>query len=148
MNNEDMTPTQWAARLISEGYSPDEVERIMRREGIIFPSFIGVLNEMLGKKNMNVEVLAGFSGMVPSTIYRYLNRTRNPSRNVLIKMALGMGLSLEETQVLIKSGNCSALSGSRKRDLIIMDGVIHKKNFADLNCALDEKGYPNLESKG
>lgn len=148
MNNENLTPTEWASKLISDGYSPEEVERIMRREGITFPSVAGVLNEMLGKRNMSVEVLAGFSGMDPSTIHRILSHTRNPSRNGLIKLALAMNLSLDEAQVLIKSGNCSALSGSRKRDLIIMDGIINKRNYVDVSKALEDKGFYNLDSKG
>ena len=148
MNNDNMTPTQWAAKLISDGYSPEKVEQILRREGIAFPTIAGVLNEMLGKKNMSVEMLAGFSGMDPSTIHRILNRTRNPSRNGLIKLALALSLTLEETQVLIKSGNCSALSGTRLRDLVIMDGIINKSNYFDVNKALTEKGLDSLDSKG
>ena len=128
-DNDNLSSTELATRLISKGYSLEEVELIMRREGITFPTIASVLNEMLGKRNMSVEVLAGFAGMDPATIYRIINRTRNPSRNGLIRMALAMGLSLDETQVLIKSGNCAALSGTRKRDLIILDGIINNKNF-------------------
>ena len=148
MDNENLTSTQLAARLISEGYSPEQVEQIMRREGVTFPTIAGVLNEMLGKKNMSVDVLAGFAGVDPSTIHRFLERTRNPSRNMLIKLALAMELSLEEAQVLIKSGNCSALSGTRPRDLSIMDGIINKRNYVEVNRSLEEKGFPNLDSKG
>ena len=148
MDTQNVSPTMWAAQLISEGYSTEEVERIMKRDGIVFPTIAGVLNELLGRRDMSVEVLSGFAGVDPSTIHRILNRTRNPSRNALIKLALGLGLSLEETQVLIKSGNCSPLSGTRPRDLIIMDGVINKRNYVDLNRALDVKGFLNLDSKG
>ena len=148
MDNENLTSTQLAARLISEGYSPEQVEQIMRREGVTFPTIAGVLNELLGKKNMSVDVLAGFAGVDPSTIHRFLERTRNPSRNMLIKLALAMELSLEEAQVLIKSGNCSALSGTRPRDLSIMDGIINKRNYVEVNRSLEEKGFPNLDSKG
>ena len=50
--------------------------------------------------------------------------------------------------VLLKSGNCAALSASRPRDLIIMDGIINKKYFDDINNVLIEKGLTDLNSRG
>ena len=85
--------------------------------------------------------------MNPSTIYKYLNREENPSRNTLIRLALAMKITLEETQVLLKSGNRAALSGSRVRDVYIMDGIITKKDYDQVNAVLSKNGLLDLNAR-
>ena len=77
-----------------------------------------------------------------------MSKKRNPSRNALLRIAMGMELSLEETQVLLKSGNCAALSASRERDLEIMNGIINKKYYDEVNAALIKKNLPDLDGRG
>lgn len=142
------SPTAYAADLIAKGYAPDEVKEIMKHEKIVFPTISGVLNEMIGAKNLTVEIVAGRADIDPATVYRFMNGKRNPSRNALLRIAMGMGLSLEETQVLLKSGNCAALSASRERDLEIMNGIIKKKDYDEVNVALIKKNLPDLDGRG
>ncbi len=142
------SPTVYATRLIAKGYTTDEVMKIMKREKINFPTISGVLNEMIGAKNLTVEIVAGRADIDPTTIYRFMNKKRNPSRNALLRIAMGMELSLEETQVLLKSGNCAALSGSRERDIEIMNGIINKKDYDEVNAALLRKKLPDLNGRG
>ncbi len=147
-NTSSSSPTTYAAGLIARGYTPDEVAEIMRREKIIFPTISSVLNEMMGAKGLNMEDVAGRADIDPATIYRFMSKKRNPSRNALIRIAMGMELSLEETQILLKSGNCAALSASRERDLEIMNGIIKKKYYIDVNEALKKKNLPDLDGRG
>lgn len=147
-NTSSSSPTTYAAGLIARGYTPDEVAEIMKREKIIFPTISSVLNEMMGAKGLNMEDVAGRADIDPATIYRFMSKKRNPSRNALIRIAMGMELSLEETQILLKSGNCAALSASRERDLEIMNGIIKKKYYIDVNEALKKKNLPDLDGRG
>ena len=142
------TATEIAARYFEKGYTPEEVAELMKQEKMYFPSISGVLNELLGRKNKTVEALAELSGMNPATIYRFMNNERNPSRNALLRIAITLELSISETQVLLKSGNCASLSASRERDLIIMDGLVNKKYFDDINQALIDKNLTDLNSRG
>lgn len=142
------SPTVYAANLIANGYTPDEVKEIMKREKMAFPTISGVLNELIGAKNLTVDIVAGRADIDPATIYRFMNKKRNPSRNALLRIAMGMELSLEETQVLLKSGNCAALSGSRERDIEIMDGIINKKYYDEVNDVLHRKNLPDLNGRG
>lgn len=143
----NMTPTKYASKLMEEGLSPEEVRSRFRQERVEFPSFTGVLNELLGKKGMSVDVLADLSGINPASIYRFMNKERNPTRNAIIRMAYAMELSLEETQVLLKSANLSTLSGTRDRDLIIMAGIINKNFIVDINQKLIDKGMTGLNTR-
>lgn len=147
-NTPPQSPTVYAANLIAKGYSPDEVRDIMKQEKILFPTISSVLNEMIGAKNLTVEIVAGRADIDPATIYRFMSKKRNPSRNALLRIAMGMELSLDETQVLLKSGNCAALSASRERDLEIMNGIIKKKYYDEVNAALIEKNLPDLDGRG
>ena len=143
-----LTPTEYAVALLARGCSPDEVRERMRQERIVFPSISGVLIEMMEKRGKSVEVVAGLADVEPTTIYRIIKKERNPSRNILFRLALAMELTFAETQVLLKSGNCASLSASRPRDLVIMDGIIHNRDFVEVNVELEKKGFPNLNGRG
>jgi len=147
-NQNEKTPTQTAVECFERGYTPEQVAEIMKREKIFFPSIASVLNELLGKRNKSVDALAELSGLNAASIYRFMNNQRNPSRNALLRIAITLELSINETQVLLKSGNCAALTASQERDLIIMDGLVNKKNFEDINNTLIDKNLTDLNSRG
>lgn len=141
----DLSPTTFAAKLILEGHSPDEVKRIMESRKMSYPAVSNVLDEFMSRKNLSADALADMSGIDSSGIHRIMNGQRNPSRNILIRIAMALSLSVEETQVLLKSGNCAPLSAARERDLIIMDAIIHGKNYDGVNDLLVSKQMPVLK---
>lgn len=143
-NLEGKTPTEMAAYYFEKGYSPEEVKEIMQKRKIIFPTIADVMNEFMGKKGMSVETISDMSDINPSTIYRIMSKSRNPSRNAVIRIASALALNIQETQVLLKSGNCSLLSASRDRDLIIMEGIAQERDYESINEALKEKSMPDL----
>ena len=141
----DVSPTTFAAKLILEGHTPDEVKNIMESRKMNYPSVSSVLDEFMSKKNLSIDALADMSGVNSAVIYRIINEQRNPSRNILLRIAMALALSVEETQVLLKSGNCAPLSAARERDLIIMDAIIHGKNYDGVNELLVSKQMPVLK---
>ncbi len=148
--------THFASRLLSEGFPLDEVLSLMDKIG--FLSFSDVITEYLGTKKISVTSLMATLGMSNATYYKYTNKDnkkhRNPSRNVILRMALALHLSLDETQILLKSANRAALTGTNARDIIIMNAVI-KTNKAEndddeidyfdiVNDELTAKNFPDL----
>ena len=73
-----------------------------------------------------------------------MNKQRNPGRNVILRIAVALALSFEETQVLLKSGNCSLLSASRDRDLVIMEGIAQEKDYESINEELIARNMIDL----
>ena len=144
-NRADESPTIFAAKLILEGHTPDEVKHIMESRKMSYPTVSNVLDEFMSKKKLSVDALADMSGIDSSGIYRIMNGQRNPSRNILLRIAMALSLSVEETQVLLKSGNCAPLSAARERDLIIMDAIIHGKKYDSVNELLVSKQMPVLK---
>ena len=61
--------------------------------------------------------------------YQLFNGTRRPSRDKVLQLALGMGLSLEETQHLLQAAGRSPLYPRLKRDAVL---IFCLKNGYDL----------------
>ena len=143
----DMTPTRMAAYYFEKGYTPEQVKEVMQKRKILFPTISDVLNEFMGRENMSVERLSDLSDVTSAMIYRILKRERNPGRNIILRMAMALALSFDETQVLLKSGNCAPLSASRDRDLIIMNGITNGLDYEAVNKKLTENNMPDLNVK-
>lgn len=140
----NMTPTDIAAYYFSKGYTPEEVNRLMESRKILFPTISDVLNKFMGRENMSVGTLAALCDINPATIYKIMGKQRNPTRNTILRMAMSLSLSFEETQVLLKSGNCSLLSASRKRDLVIMSCITQGMDYETVNSELVSRGMQDL----
>ena len=128
---------------LRQGYSIDDLACKST-----FPSLPGFLNDMLGRKKISVEVASGLADINTATTYKIMKKQIAPSRNLLLRLAFALEMSFEETQILLKCGNTASLSASRKRDQYIMEGIIKKNNFDDVNTVLAEHGLPTLYSKG
>lgn len=136
--------TEMIVKMIRSGeYTIEELETMAK-----LPTLTDCLNEMIGRQNRPIDTIAGLAGMNPATFHKILSHKMNPSRNMLIRISRSLDMTFDETQVLLKSGNCAALSGNRGRDLYLIDGIENKKDIADINDALASHGYPDLSVRG
>ena len=70
--------------------------------------------------------------------------TKNPDRDVLIKICLTIGTTFEECQYLLKYAGYAPLYVRRKRDVIIWFGFIKGKGIGDINDDLNKRGLDPL----
>lgn len=110
-------------------------------------SLAEVLNENIGKADLAIKTIAELSGINNATIHRILNGEMHPTRNTLLRLAFVMKMTFETTQVLLKAGNRSLLSGSRDRDRIIIQGIVQNHLLGDVNKELTCNGFHDLFSK-
>ena len=143
----NMTATDIAAYYFEKGYTPEQVKEIIAKRKMLFPTISEVLNKFMGREDVSVEKLSILSGIKPSTIYRIMRKERNPTRNTILRMAIALALDFKETQVLLKSGNCSLLSASRDRDLVIMNGISQLMDCETINKELEARNMPDLNIK-
>ena len=68
----------------------------------------------------------------------------NPSRNVVLRLAFGMKLDLDETRRLLKIASCGDLYPKNARDCVIIHSIINGKSVIDTNIALDENGFESI----
>ena len=101
------------------------------------------LNFMLSKKNMSVARIAKESGVGEYT-YKIFNDERKPSRNILIALAVGMSLTLQETQLLLRISKFSILDSRDKRDSIIIFGLMNHLSVFEIDDLLSENGVVTI----
>ena len=101
-----------------------------------------------GKKKISTDALAELAALNRASLYKIMNgTTRHPQRNVLLRLALVLRLSFDETQTLLRYGGRAALSGSRGRDIIISDGIIKRRSIDEVNAHLQSHYFVDLYSK-
>lgn len=111
------------------------------------PTLSDVLNLNLGKMKKPIKTIAELAGLNNASMHKILGGEMHPTRNTLLRLALVMELPIETTQVLLKAGNRSLLSGSRPRDLIIMEGIVQKCDLGNVDSKLQRAGFNDLFSK-
>lgn len=76
--------------------------------------------------------------------YQIFNGTRNPSRDKLLQIAFGFGLSLDETQYLLKKAGKNNLYPKIKRDAACIFGLSHQMNLLEVQELLSSVELPIL----
>lgn len=76
--------------------------------------------------------------------HQIFNGTRTPSRDKLIQLAFGFGLSLDETQKLLKISGKSTLYAKIKRDAACMFAISHHMGIMELQDLLASVDVPIL----
>lgn len=112
------------------------------------PSLASCLDEMMARKGCSTAVTAGMADINTASLHKIMSKKMAPSRNVLLRIAFSLEMDFEETQVLLKSGNCAALSANRERDLYIIQGIANKLPYDEVNEILRKHNLPDLYSRG
>lgn len=94
------------------------------------------LNHIIDTKNMTVAQIVKVSGST-EYVYKVFNGTRKPSRNILIAISFGAGLSFEETQLLLRISKQAILDSRDKRDSIIIYGLVNRLSIFEVDDLLD-----------
>lgn len=86
--------------------------------------------------------IARRSGMSEVYLHQVFSGRRNPSRDRLLALCVGMGASLEEANQLLRQAAYAQLYPRLRRDAIISHGLLHRRSIREINEALfaeDEK---------
>ena len=76
--------------------------------------------------------------------HQLFNGTRRPSRDKVIQLALGLGLSVDETQRLLRAAGKSPLYPRLKRDAVILYGIQKKLPILAVQESLTKYGLTLL----
>ncbi|MDL2298773.1 hypothetical protein LJC40_06475 [Synergistaceae bacterium OttesenSCG-928-D05] len=69
-------------------------------------------------------------------VYKVFQGARKPSRDILIAIAFGMSLGLEETQRLLRIAGVARLDPRNRRDSVVIYAVSKNLRIEDLNDIL------------
>lgn len=125
MNNELETAKTW-----------DDVKRIIKDNPV--PTFGQKFEELCQKYRISSSAAQLRSettfGIGKTSFYYYLDGRRNPSKEVVIKMGLAIGATVEEINELLKLAKHKELYSKSKEDAVIIFAIKNGKikEFKDL----------------
>ena len=90
------------------------------------PDFYTLLKQACEKRNMLPAQAIERSQIERTYGHQLFNGTRRPSRDKVLQLALGLGLSVDETQRLLRAAGKSPLYPRLKRDAVILFGIQKK----------------------
>jgi transcriptional regulator with XRE-family HTH domain len=98
------------------------------------------LDGLRREKELRKEDFFIIGGVSSTYGYEILRGAKIPSRDTLIRFALAFGLSVDETDYLLKIGGKAKLYPVLKRDALIIFGLINGMSVLELNIKAEEKG--------
>gem|GEM_PF-170731 len=115
-------------------------------EKLKFKTIAEYLDMLLSEKKLQKNEVIARSNLDRNYAYQIFNgRKTNPSRDKMIMLSIGMGLTLEETRKLLKVSSLSDLYIRNPRDSIIMYCLVQKNDLIETNETLSNYGVDILE---
>lgn len=111
---------------------------------VALESIPSYLNKKLGERNLSTAQLFEAAGTERSTGYKIMNGQLLPSRDSLLRVALVLGLDVNEAQYLLKVGRRARLTPRDTRDAVVLHCIIQHKSLMDSNLLLDGAGEEPL----
>ena len=109
---------------------------------ISLPDYLGFLLE---RHQMTKQAVIRAANLERSNGYQIFNGYRTPRRNALLRIALGMHLTLDETQYLLKIALRGELYPRNRRDAALIYCIQHRLNLIDTELMLEQLGEEMLE---
>lgn len=103
-----------------------------------------LLTELYRKRSLSKASLARQAGMSEVYLHQVFSGRRNPSRDRLLCLCIGMGATLEEAQDLLKQAGYAQLYPKNKRDAIISFGLLHNMDLTAVNDHLFKENEKTL----
>ena len=103
------------------------------------------LEGMLEQKGLKKAEVIRKSQLDRNYAYQIFSGTRKPTRDKLLALGFGMGLSIDEMQKVLKISEYPILYVRNKRDSIILFGLDKKVSVGEMNELLYEMGEAVIE---
>lgn len=103
-----------------------------------------LLTELYEKKSISKAALARKAGISEVYLHQVFAGRRNPSRDRLLCICVGLGVTLEESQRLLTQASYAQLYPKIKRDAIISHGIVHHTELNEINDKLFAEGEKAL----
>ena len=108
------------------------------------PDFYTLLKQACEKRDMLPAQVIERSQIERTYGHQLFNGTRRPSRDKVLQLALGLGLSVDETQRLLRAAGKSQLYPRLKRDAVILYGIQKKLPILAVQESLTKYGLTLL----
>lgn len=103
----------------------------------------GYLNGLLNEKGLRAADVAQRSGQ-GDYVYKVFQGKRKASRNILLAIAVGMNLTVSETQMLLRIAQTAQLDPRNRRDSVLIYALSNNATTESINDILYEVGEITL----
>lgn len=132
----------------------------LMKSGRDYNEYLAVNRESIGQEHMKIDralnLLLAQRGAIKADViakagienhyaYQIFSGTRIPTRDKVVMLCIGFGLTVEETQKLLKVTGYAQLYAKDERDNVILFGITRKLTMIDINELLYELGLNLLE---
>lgn len=100
----------------------------------------GYLQKLLEQKSKKVSDIIAHGNISSSQVYKFINGERGISRDKILIISCSIGLSVEETNNLLKISGFNKLYIKDKRDSLIIYGLERNKSSEDIEMLLSDNG--------
>ena len=107
-------------------------------------SIAELLSALYQQKDLSKAALARRAGMSEVYLHQVFAGRRNPSRDRLLCLCVGLDATLEETQRLLKQASYAQLYPKMKRDAIVSYGIVHHLSLDEINDHLFSENEKTL----
>lgn len=117
----------------------DNINDLLNGDDITEPRLCDYLVELLAKSGFSKAELSKRADLGGGNYFYQLlqpGNTKKPGRNIVLSIAVGLGLTLEETQRLLKVAGAGALYPRNKFDAIIINSLSKGLEIQEINNLL------------
>ena len=108
------------------------------------PSFCEYLYKLISERNINTRELSVKTLLSRSFTYQILSGDRIPSRDIILRTAVAVGITVDETQRLLKMADRGALYPKVKRDSAIIYALSNNYSLYETDELLVKLGQRSL----
>ena len=125
-------------QLLHELMGTNDLDRILSENTASFRagSLPDALQALFETRDTTKSALAKASGISEVYLHQVFAGRRNPSRDRLLCICVGLGITLDETQRMLTQGGYAQLYPRTRRDAIISYGVVHQLPLGEINDKL------------
>ena len=128
-------------------FQASSVETFFYENTCELPELSDYINELCKDRNEKPGTIIRSSNIENSYGHRIFSGTRHPSRDTVLMLAFGFGLSPDDTQQLLKVARQTPLHPKVRRDAVIAFCLHQHKTIVDTQQILDENGLPLMGVK-
>lgn len=125
-------------QLLQELMDSNDLDRVLSENDTSFreDSLTDALQRLFDARDISKATLAKNSGISEVYLHQVFAGRRNPSRDRLLCICVGLGITLDEIQRMLTQGSYAQLYPRTRRDAIISYGVVHQLPLGEINDKL------------
>lgn len=128
-----------------ENFNTFEEYENANRDSMISKNLSEYLTDLLNERNLTKAEVIRKAELSDSYAYQIFSGLKTaPKRDKLICLSIGMGLSVNETNSVLKIAGLSPLYPKIKRDSIIIINMNNNKSVVEINESLYNEGEDTL----